>query len=68
MLVVVVKLSAMYLGGRYRVLHKALLNLFLQETCVSAFCNIICNIYGKKCSIPENIPRFLKKDFHIPEE
>ena len=29
---------------------------------------ILCNIYGEVCSIPENIPRFLKSVVHIPEE
>ena len=34
-----VKLSAMHLGGRKRVLlYWAILKLVLQETCVSAFC------------------------------
>ena len=37
------------------------------KLCVSAFCNIFCNIYGKIYGIPENVPRFLKNVFHIPE-
>ena len=33
-----------------------ILKLVLQETCVSAFCNIIYNIYGQIGSVPENVP------------
>ena len=40
MLEVLVKLSAMHLGGRKRLLYKPILKLVLQETCVSAFYNI----------------------------
>ena len=36
-----VKLSAMHLGGRKRVLYLAIMKLVLQETCVSAFCMFI---------------------------
>ena len=54
-----VKLSAMHLRGRKRALYKAILKLFLQETLY---------FYGEICSIPENVPRFLKYAFHIPEE
>ena len=36
-----------------------ILKLVFQETCVSAFCNIIYTICAI-CSVPENIPRFLK--------
>ena len=36
-----VKLSAMHLGGRKRVLYYAILKLVLQETCVSAFCTFM---------------------------
>ena len=51
MLEVVVKLSAMHLGMRKRVLYKAILKLVLQETCVSAFCNIIYNMrHSGKCT------------------
>ena len=32
-----VKLSAMHLGGRKRVLYSVILKLVLQETCVGAF-------------------------------
>ena len=60
---VVVKLSALHLGGRKRVLYKAMLKLVLQVNCLSAFCNIIYNIYVEICSIPENVPRFLKMTF-----
>ena len=41
MLEVVVKLSAMYLGGWERVLYKTILKFVLQETCVSAFCTFM---------------------------
>ena len=37
------------------------------KLCVSAFCNIFYNIYGETWGIPENVPRFLKNVFHIPE-
>ena len=59
-----VKLSAMHLGGRKRVLYYAILKLILQETCASSF----CTFYGEICSIPKNVTRFLKNAFHIPEE
>ena len=36
-----VKLSAMHLGGRKRVLYYAILKLILQETCVSSFCSFM---------------------------
>ena len=36
-----VKLSAMRLGGRKRVLYYAILKLVSQETCVSAFCTFM---------------------------
>ena len=36
-----VKLSAMNLGGRKRVMYYAILKLFLQEACVSAFCTFM---------------------------
>ena len=36
-----VKLSAIHLGGRKRVLYRAILKLDLQETCVSAFCTLM---------------------------
>ena len=36
-----VKLPAMHLGGRKRVLYSAILKLVLQETCVSAFCTFM---------------------------
>ena len=50
MLEVVVKLSAMHLGGRKRVLYKAILKFVSQKTCVSAFCNIIYNMQNSgKC-------------------
>ena len=26
------------------------------------------SFYGEICGIPENVPRFLKNAFHIPEE
>ena len=68
MLEVVVKLSAIHMGGRKMVLYSPILKLVLQETCVSLFCNIVYNIYGEICGIPENVPRFLKNDFHISEE
>ena len=48
----VVKLSAMHLGGRKRVLYFDLLKPILQETCVSAYCNIVYNIDGEICGIP----------------
>ena len=68
MLKVVVKPSTMNLRGSKRVLYKLILKLFLQETCLSAFCNVIYNIYGRICCIPENVSRFLKNDCNIPEE
>ena len=55
-----VKLSAMHLGGRKRVLYLAILKLDLCE-CILYFC-------GEICGIQENVPRFLKNAFHIPEE
>ena len=36
-----VKLSAMHVGGRKRVLYQAILKLVLQETCVSEFCSFM---------------------------
>ena len=36
-----VKLSAMHLGGRKRVLYEAILKFVLQETCVGAFCTLM---------------------------
>ena len=55
-----VKLSAMHLGGRKRVLYSAILKLDL--------CECILYFYGETCGIQENVPRFLKNAFHIPEE
>ena len=31
-------------------------------------CECILYFYGEICGIPENVPRFLKNAFHIPEE
>ena len=59
-----VKLSVMHLGGRMRVLYYAILKLVLQGN----FCECIVSFYGEICGIPENVPRFLKNTFHIPEE
>ena len=44
-----VKLSAMHLGGRKRVLYLAILKHVLQETCVSAFCTFVAKYvaFGK---------------------
>ena len=36
-----VKLPTMHLGGRRRVLYWAILELVIQETCVSAFCTLM---------------------------
>ena len=36
-----VKLSAMHFGGRKSVLYLVILELILQETCVSAFCTFM---------------------------
>ena len=36
-----IKLSAMHLGGRKRVLYYAILKLVSQETCVCAFCTFM---------------------------
>ena len=36
-----VKLSAMHLGGRKRILYYAILKLVLQEACVSSFCTFM---------------------------
>ena len=57
MLEVEVKLSAMPLCGRNRVLYKEI----HIEALWSAFCNIFYNIYGEICGIPENIPRLTEK-------
>ena len=63
----------MHLGGRKKVLYKAKLKLVLQETCVSAFCDIIYHIYmakyvasGKCLQIPEcyQIIHFWKLEFN----
>ena len=50
-----VKLSAMHLGGRKRVLYEAILKLVLQETCVSEFVLLWRNMWhsGKCPQIPE---------------
>ena len=40
---------------------------YILKLCMSAFRNIFYNIYGEICGIPENVPRFLKNVFHIPE-
>ena len=52
-----VKLSAMHLGGRKRVLYSVILKLVLQETCLSAFCTFMV----KYAAIRKNA-------FLIPEE
>ena len=48
-----VKLSAMHLGGRKRVLYQAILKLDLQETCVSVFLWRNMRHSGKCPQIPE---------------
>ena len=40
----------------------------IEASCVSAFCNIIKHFIGEIVGIPENVPRFLKNVFHIPDE
>ena len=37
-------------------------------SCVSAFCNILQHFIGEIFGIPENVPRFQKNVFHIPDE
>ena len=37
-------------------------------SCVSAFCNVLQQFIGEIFGIPENVPRFLKNIFHIPDE
>ena len=48
-----VKLSAMHLGGRKRVLYKGILKLNL--------CECILYFYGKICGVPENCPQIPEK-------
>ena len=39
------------------------------EACLTRnLCECILYFYGELCGIPENVPRFLKNAFHIPEE
>ena len=54
----------MHSGGRLRVPCYEILKL----ACVSAFCNILQHCIGEIFDIPENVPRFLKNVFHIPDE
>ena len=54
-----VKLSAMHLGGRKRVLCYVILK---------HMCECILYFYDEICGIPENVPRFLKNALHILEE
>ena len=50
-----VKLSAMHLGGRKRVLYYAILKLVLQETCVNAFCTFMMKYAAFRKMPPELI-------------
>ena len=61
MLKVEVRLSAMPLCGRNKVLYKEI------HIEASAFRKMFYNIYGKMCGILEKVPRFLKNVLHIPE-
>ena len=56
-----VKLSAIHLGGRKRVLYCAILKLVLKRNLYEC----ILYFYGEICGLPENVPRFLKNAFHI---
>ena len=39
------------------------------EACLTRnLCECILYFHGEICGIPENVPRFLKNAFHIPEE
>ena len=58
------KLSAMHLGGRKRVLYYVILKLVLKRN----MCECILYFYSEICGIPENVPRFMKNAFHIPED
>ena len=63
MLEVEVRLSAMPLGRGIGFCTRR----YILKLCVIAFCYIFYNIYGKMWGIPENVSRFLKYVFHIPE-
>ena len=49
-----VKLSAMHLGGRKRVLYWAILKLDLQKTCVSAFCTFMAKYAAFRKMSPDS--------------
>ena len=49
-----VKLSAVHLGGRKRVLYSAILKLVLQETCVSAFCTFMAKYEAFRKMFPDS--------------
>ena len=51
-----VKLSAMHLGGKKRVLVLG----DIEGRLTRNLCECILYFYGEICSIPENVPRFLK--------
>ena len=39
------------------------------EACLTRnLCEFILYFYGEICAVPENVARFLKNAFHIPEE
>ena len=49
-----IKLSAMHLRGRKRVLYQAILKLDLQETCVHAFCTFMAKYAAFQKMFPDS--------------
>ena len=48
------KLSVLHLGGRKRVLYKAILKLVLQEICVSEFCTFLAKLVAFRKMSPDS--------------